>query len=613
MKENFISIIKEEQSTSILNDNTKLDSNDAYSCSNCLYPVEIFKIDDKKNTITFKCLNPKEKQIKKIIPINEYLNSMKKYTYPYSECSLCKRKQNEFKYTPIFSYCIKCGVIICSDCIDKHIEINEKNHPALNSENIIKNNEKSIKCLLHPKEKNLSFCLKCNIHLCKECLKSEKHINHSKVNLIEILVTDETKNILNGIINIYKERIIQLNKEKEKKEIELLNEKEKNKEKIIQQKKIKIKEIQKRLKKELLENETLLNYNLYKLKLKYVNLVKLLKSNFNISNKNINTKYEKLSLFYNKKFQEEINNIEKEYNNNIINLEYNKKINIAKNLLLINQLLKNAQENYSNNYYYNKNVNNIILKYYESKDKDIKQILSKKVYNELYKKEKDEKEYKNSIKELEKLKNVDNNIINGKNNQIIMTYKIDKEKNIRILGKKFVKNNKKNCKLIINKKEYKIREYIECNKYDINKNDDFFTVILIEIKNKRLTNLSFMFCDCELLTSLYLCSFSTNNVVDMSWMFYKCYSLIELNLSSFNTKNVTDMNHMFAYCTSLTSINLSSFNTKNVSTIGGMFSKCSSLTTLNLSSFNFRKGVDTWGIFNGCGKLNREIIDKFRF
>ena len=54
-------------------------------------------------------------------------------------------------------------------------------------------------------------------------------------------------------------------------------------------------------------------------------------------------------------------------------LEFNEKIAINENLSLFIQILENAQENYQDNYYNNNNINNIIYKYYESKDKSIKQ------------------------------------------------------------------------------------------------------------------------------------------------------------------------------------------------------------------------------------------------
>ena len=143
-------------------------------------------------------------------------------------------------------------------------------------------------------------------------------------------------------------------------------------------------------------------------------------------------------------------------------------MNFNKNLLLINQLLKNAQVNYPDNYYFNKNINNIILKYYESEDKIMSQILNNDIYRELTYNKKEEQEYKNEISEINKIKiNENNNIINDANNKITMIYKINKEeKNIKILGKEFVTNNKNKYKLLINRKEYDICECIEYDKFN---------------------------------------------------------------------------------------------------------------------------------------------------
>ena len=630
MEVGLISIRDEVAATPVLNDDPQLVTDDVYACTSCLYPVEILKIDDKENTTTFNCLNPNEKKPTKTIQISEYLDSIKKNTYLYSECSLCNRKQNEFKDNPIFSYCIKCDTVICSDCMDKHLKVNGKNHHEFNSEYIIKNNERSIKCLLHPKEKNLAFCLKCNIHICKECMKSQKHINHNKINIIEISVTNEIKNMLNDIINIYKGRIVTLTKEKEKMEAELYNRKESDKKKIEKQKKDQIEKIQKILKKELEENEKILNDNLYKLKLKYENDIKLCKNNFKISNENIIKKYGKLNIYVNKKFNEELTNLEKDYNNKVNNLEYNKKINNNKNLLSINQILKNTQENYQDNYYYNHNVYNIIFRYYESKDKIIKQLLRQKVntniYNELYDIEKEKQKYKNfikEIKELKKLKNKNNyinddnkitefigniynkNIIDGKNdeNKIIMIYKINKyEDKIKVLDEEFVENNKGKCKFFINNKKYDISEYIKYDQYNINeKCNNLFTVILTDINTE--INIEYMFFGCHFLTEVSLTLFNIKNLTNMKCMFSGCFSLKTVNLSIFNTQNVTSMWGMFKECRSLIKLDLTSFNTENVTNFGSMFEGCCSLETLDLSSFKTKNVTNMGGMFDGCSSL----------
>ena len=83
---------------------------------------------------------------------------------------------------------------------------------------------------------------------------------------------------------------------------------------------------------------------------------------------------------------------------------------------------------------------------------------------------------------------------NDGDNKLTMVYKISKNTdNIRILGKQFVKNNQKNCKLFINKKEYDICEFIEYDKYGINRNDALFTIILSVTNNEQFINLSYMF------------------------------------------------------------------------------------------------------------------------
>ena len=58
--------------TPILNGEQKLCTDDVYGCISCSFPVEIFEINDSKNTVTFKCLNPKEKEAKKTIQIIKF-------------------------------------------------------------------------------------------------------------------------------------------------------------------------------------------------------------------------------------------------------------------------------------------------------------------------------------------------------------------------------------------------------------------------------------------------------------------------------------------------------------------------------------------------------------
>ena len=71
-----------------------------------------------------------------------------------------------------------------------------------------------------------------------------------------------------------------------------------------------------------------------------------------------------------------------------------------------------------------------------------------------------------------------------------------KKNSVKIFGSEFVKNNKNNCKIIYENKEYELREYINIKD---NKKEK------IEIKLKginNITNMGHMFAECKSLSSL---------------------------------------------------------------------------------------------------------------
>ena len=69
-------------------------------------------------------------------------------------------------------------------------------------------------------------------------------------------------------------------------------------------------------------------------------------------------------------------------------------------------------------------------------------------------------------------------------------------------------------------------------------------------------------------------------VVNMTYMFNNCNSLTSLDISNWNTSNVSSMYGMIKYCDSLTSLDVSNWDTSNVTDMGYMFSNCNSLTTV---------------------------------
>lgn len=87
-----------------------------------------------------------------------------------------------------------------------------------------------------------------------------------------------------------------------------------------------------------------------------------------------------------------------------------------------------------------------------------------------------------------------------------------------------------------------------------------------------------MFSGCQMVTSLNLSNFNTENVEAMVGMFSNCSRLTALNLSSFNTSKVTMMNKMFEETIRLESLTLSdNFTLKNVENKTNMFTACAAL------------------------------------
>ena len=116
---------------------------------------------------------------------------------------------------------------------------------------------------------------------------------------------------------------------------------------------------------------------------------------------------------------------------------------------------------------------------------------------------------------------------------------------IRILGEKFVKNNKNICKIIYDNKIYDLTERLKIE------NKEKIKIKLIGINN--ITNMSCIFAKCEDLIELpNISKWNTINVIDMSKMFYNCSSLSSLpDISKWNTNNVENMSEMFSGCLSL--------------------------------------------------------------
>ena len=190
------------------------------------------------------------------------------------------------------------------------------------------------------------------------------------------------------------------------------------------------------------------------------------------------------------------------------------------------------------------------------------------------------------------------------------------KKNLQILGKKFVDNNKssyffftnQNLKIIYKNKEYKFESYIDIDKIE---EEDF-----AEIKLKGINDIIYknsMFCGCEYLIKISDIPYwitSKNN--DISYMFKDCKNLKNLpDISNWDTSKVTDMGSLFSGCESLLSLpDISKWNISRVTNISYMFYCCYSLFSFpDISKWDTSKVIDMSYMFsNGISNTLNVVL-----
>jgi len=137
------------------------------------------------------------------------------------------------------------------------------------------------------------------------------------------------------------------------------------------------------------------------------------------------------------------------------------------------------------------------------------------------------------------------------------------------------------------------------------------TLDVSKFDTSNVTNMTYMFNGCENLTTLDVSKFDTSNVTNMASMFYGCRSLTTLDVSKFDTSNVTSMNSMFLRCNYLTTLDVSKFDTSNVTNMASMFVNCNALTTLDVSNFDTGNVTNMAYMFSYCENLTTLDVSKF--
>ncbi|MDU5336765.1 InlB B-repeat-containing protein [Enterococcus sp.] len=141
--------------------------------------------------------------------------------------------------------------------------------------------------------------------------------------------------------------------------------------------------------------------------------------------------------------------------------------------------------------------------------------------------------------------------------------------------------------------------------------DSLETLDIRSLDTQNVTTMYQMFSTCKGLTGLNLTNFVTDNVTTMARMFENSNSLVSIDMSSFNTEKVTDFSYMFRNCLSVLSLDLTHFNTAKAETMRNMFDRCHAMTTLDLSSFDTSNVTTMEYMFGNCKELTTINMKQF--
>lgn len=190
-------------------------------------------------------------------------------------------------------------------------------------------------------------------------------------------------------------------------------------------------------------------------------------------------------------------------------------------------------------------------------------------------------------------------------NSLNIEYKVESSTNkLRLFGSEFVKNNKGKCAITLNNVAGE-QELCEFYPNSVNGN---VKVKLIE--RESLTNLSYMFDDCTLLSSVPdFDKWDMIGVTNLSHMFNNCKSLEYLpNIGKWDVSEVTDISYFLSGCTKLTSLpgDISDWRTGSFSFMNNLFYNCTGLISLpDISKWDTSYVTYMSSMFEGCTDLEQ--------
>jgi len=179
-----------------------------------------------------------------------------------------------------------------------------------------------------------------------------------------------------------------------------------------------------------------------------------------------------------------------------------------------------------------------------------------------------------------------------------MIYRETEDKEIKIFNEKFVANNINRAKMIINNKQYNLKEIIENQK-------QYFKIEIKFLDN--IIKLNSMFSNCKLLNSINnFKNLNTKNLKTIFELFAGCDSLLIIDdISNWNINKINNISKIFSECSKLKELpDISRWDLSNAKDISGMFEKCSSLEYLpEISKWDTKNVINMSCLFHDCSLI----------
>ena len=204
----------------------------------------------------------------------------------------------------------------------------------------------------------------------------------------------------------------------------------------------------------------------------------------------------------------------------------------------------------------------------------------------------------NSENYLTTLRNILNFLDYKEKNRLIMVYK-GIEGKIKIFGHVFIETNKSKIEIYVNQRK-------SGPIYEIESQDKFIIIILVEKNIGIIANMSHLFHDCTELIWLNGNNWNTSNITEMSSMFENCCSIKDLSdINKWNTNKVERIENMFKNCSMLGNLDLSNWNTENLKNMKGLFYGCITINQIKgLEKWNVKNVWDISELFKECSSLS---------